>query len=414
MKKRLIALFLCISACLSSVAFAADTYSPYATENVDMAMALYQLGLFKGKRLYSNGDPDFALNDTATRLEGLVMLIRLLGEEEEALAYEGICPFTDVPKWGERYAAYAYAKGYTKGTSATTFTPNDTIEGGEYSAFLLRALGYEDVIRGYDLRKTGDFFAKLVGIDEQDVNGWIGRDTCVKCSYLALSVKLRNSNLTLIEKLVRDGKVSEQAVRESGILSGDARIYGGIPVQLWTEDQAVFYLLATLPDESYAYRMKNFKAKVAQMDAMGGSACYPDEYEEIDLDREYTNFSEFENHTNAEVRQFIEDYIRNFDPSFLFADHFPEAPEGFRHDIELWHTVDYDKPNTSIYLGRAYWRENLNVLRFCAILPETPGDFRDLLRKWQMGTVSSESVKNSIDCWIAVGGIYKNFKIVVQ
>lgn len=38
------------------------------------------------------------------------MLIRLLGEESEALTCTAYQPFTDVPDWALPYAAYAYSK----------------------------------------------------------------------------------------------------------------------------------------------------------------------------------------------------------------------------------------------------------------------------------------------------------------
>lgn len=38
------------------------------------------------------------------------MLIRLLGEESEALSCTAYQPFTDVPDWALPYAAYAYSK----------------------------------------------------------------------------------------------------------------------------------------------------------------------------------------------------------------------------------------------------------------------------------------------------------------
>lgn len=415
MKKRLIELLLCLSACLSVIAPTAHAASDYAPKNSDMAIALYQLGLFKGKSVYCNGDPDFALKDMSTRAEGLVMLIRLLGEENEALAYEGDCPFTDVPNWAYRYVSYAYGKGYTKGISYNLFAPDETLQSLEYMTFLLRALGYSEAAGDFDFQHADKLFRTLVEASDYYAGSGLSRGVCVEFSYRALNVKLKNSDLTLVEKLILDGTLTEQAVQESGIFSGDGTFFDTVPTQLWTEDQSIFYLLTSLPNYTYAYHyLKEFKTTLAQIDEMGGSAYYPDKYEDIDLNYEYTNYSEFENHTNAEVRQFIEDYVRNFDPSYLFADKFPDAPPDFRHDIEIWYSLDYEKSSDCIELGRAHWKENLNVLRFCAIIDEAPGNYRYLMRSWQMGTLSSASLKNILDKWIAVGGIYKNFKIISQ
>ena len=419
MKKRFISLLLCLSVCLSLLVLPAqasgyEQVSSDVLKNPDMAVALFELGLFKGRGVYSNGTPDFGLEYGAKRVEGLVMLIRLLGEEDEALAYEGTCPFTDVPDWACKYVAYAYDKGYTKGTSSTTFTPYGGLFGSDYATLVLRALGYDDAAGDFDYWYADDFAAKLGLVRYGELGGYVDRDACVKLSYTALGAKLKNSNLTLAEKLIRNGTLTEQAVLRSGVLSQGSALTDNEPVQIWTEEKSVHYVLTVIPDTTYAYDLTDFKEKLADMDAMGGSAYYPDEYEDIDLNREYTNYSSFENHTNAEVRQFVADYVRNFDPSYLFADEFPEAPADWRHDVEIWSTVDYDKKDGSIALGRAYWKENLNVLRFSAVVPEAPGNMRNLMRSWQVGTMSSAALKNYFDCWIAVGGIFKNFRITVQ
>ncbi|MBR2482059.1 MAG: S-layer homology domain-containing protein, partial [Oscillospiraceae bacterium] len=120
MKKRLsmLAMTLVLVLAVFTVSASAAVYEPQFTDEAEI---LYDLGLFRGTGTNADGSPDFALEKPATRMQGLIMLIRLLGEEEEALAYEGPCPFTDVSGNSAKYAAYAYSKGYTSGTSATTF-----------------------------------------------------------------------------------------------------------------------------------------------------------------------------------------------------------------------------------------------------------------------------------------------------
>ena len=77
------------------------------------------------------------------------MFLRMIGEEKQAQAYTGACPFVDVPDWCRSYVAYAYEKGYAAGVGPTAegkpaFGPERTIGAGEYLTFLLRALGYRD------------------------------------------------------------------------------------------------------------------------------------------------------------------------------------------------------------------------------------------------------------------------------
>ena len=58
-----------------------------------------------------------------TRSEAAVMLVRLLGKEDEALAQSPSHPFTDVPQWASPYVGWLWTNGLAKGVSATTFAP---------------------------------------------------------------------------------------------------------------------------------------------------------------------------------------------------------------------------------------------------------------------------------------------------
>lgn len=114
------------------------------TDYNQLAGALKAMGLFKGTgTAYGSG---YDLELAPTRIEGLVLFLRLVGEEKAALAYVGDCPFVDVPDWGRQYVSYAYYRGYTKGVDIDLklFGSYSTISSGEYLTFVLRALGYQD------------------------------------------------------------------------------------------------------------------------------------------------------------------------------------------------------------------------------------------------------------------------------
>ena len=115
-----------------------------STDYNALADALRTLGLFQGSGTgYGSG---YDLEAAPTRIQGLILFLRLIGEEEAALASTAACPFTDVPDWCRPYVAYAYAQGYTKGMDEEggIFGTNDTLTAGQYVTFLLRALGYQD------------------------------------------------------------------------------------------------------------------------------------------------------------------------------------------------------------------------------------------------------------------------------
>lgn len=107
-----------------------------------MASALKTLHLFKGS--FTGYGEGFDLEVAPTRLQALIMFIRVLGEEEEALAWTGTTPFTDIAKGtqAEQYVGYAYSKGYTNGYTKTTFKPAGAVNAYQYTEFVLRAMGY--------------------------------------------------------------------------------------------------------------------------------------------------------------------------------------------------------------------------------------------------------------------------------
>lgn len=114
------------------------------TDYNQLAVALRTMDIFRGtSTAYGEG---YDLELTVTRIEGLILFLRLLGEEQVALSYTGDCPFTDVPDWAMPYATYAYYKGYVKGVDEeqTLFDSYRVMGAGEYQTLVLRALGYRD------------------------------------------------------------------------------------------------------------------------------------------------------------------------------------------------------------------------------------------------------------------------------
>ena len=81
----------------------------------------------------------FSPNDTVTRGQMAAFLFRLAGEPGGSPAHG----FSDVPASAFYADAVAWlkAEGITTGTSATTFSPNDTVTRGQMAAFLFRLAG---------------------------------------------------------------------------------------------------------------------------------------------------------------------------------------------------------------------------------------------------------------------------------
>jgi len=178
------------------------------------ANALHKLGLFLGTAPDAE-IPVFELDGSLTRIQALVLVIRLLGLEKDALAYNGENNFTDVPKWAWQYAAYAYKNGITTGINqeGTLFAPSRGITLHEFTAFILRVLDYNE--------KDGDFIYADALIKALEVGlynesrlellkaGQFIRGYAVISMVEAMLTYLKDSTDTLIETLVKKELFSE-------------------------------------------------------------------------------------------------------------------------------------------------------------------------------------------------------------
>ena len=162
MKKKLLsglmACLVAVSLCVPAMAADLD----YATRAAD---ALHAAGLFNGTGVDAAGKPIYELERTATRAEGVTMLVRVLGKEQEANAGHYQTPFTDVPAWARGFVGYAYENKLTSGVSASEFGTNMTVSATQYLTFVLVALGYE---KGVDFAwNTSYELAEALGIIEE-------------------------------------------------------------------------------------------------------------------------------------------------------------------------------------------------------------------------------------------------------
>lgn len=171
-----------------------------------MAEALKTLHLFRGSDTgYGQG---FDLERTPTRTEALVMLIRLLGEEDAALACSAAHPFRDVDDWAAPYVAYAYEKGYSNGVGDYQFGSTTNASVQMYTEFILRALGYSSTAQtdiSDALTRAQSCGAITVGERTAFESGNFLRADVAYLSYYALDVPLSGFAQTLGDKLVQRG-----------------------------------------------------------------------------------------------------------------------------------------------------------------------------------------------------------------
>ena len=192
---------------LSAVLASALAISAFAADFTHCADALHELGLFQGT------ESGYELDRAPSRVEAGVMLVRLLGAEEEAqAAYTAgdiTLPFTDVGATAAPYVAWLHDQGIVNGTSATTYGTG-ACSAQNYAAFLLRALGYQD---GTDFAYADALtFAQEKGFyDPLQFAGSFLRDDLAALTYQALGTDLKDGSAYLLKSLIDSGAVDATA-----------------------------------------------------------------------------------------------------------------------------------------------------------------------------------------------------------
>lgn len=214
MQKKLLSLCLVVTMIISLIPAA----SAASEEAIVAAESLYELGLFNGTGKDANGNPVFDLDSVPSRHQAVVLLVRLLGKDEDAKSGTWNIPFTDVAEWAKPYVGYAYANGLTSGTSSTTYSGNRDATVAQYLTFVLRALGYTS---GIDFQYNAVFdFADKIGLTDgrynQNTTNFTRGDVAI-ISYRALNCKLKDTNQTLVKKLYDDNSINYIEISNAGL-----------------------------------------------------------------------------------------------------------------------------------------------------------------------------------------------------
>lgn len=178
----------------------AQTISPlYAAE------ALYQMGLFQGTEY------GFDLDRTPTRQEMIVMLVRLMGLEDEAKKYTWTHPFKDVDSWASSYIGIAYQRGIVKGVSGSSLGARQNATAAQYITLVLRALFYQES-DGYFTWDRPWVFSDAIGLTQGQYNASskFTRGDMVHISYCALGTYLEDDDWVLFQYLKLWGAIPMQ------------------------------------------------------------------------------------------------------------------------------------------------------------------------------------------------------------
>lgn len=179
----------------------------YKVQYYGQAVDLWKKNLLKG----SNGH--FNLDQPINRAEGTIMIVRLLGLEDEALLKKMNTTFTDLPDWAKYHVAYATNKGITQGISNTEFGPFEPLTANQFITMVLRALGYDDTKGDFVWNKAADKAYEIMFI-----NGTL------KTKYTRTNIFLRDDVAYIINKaldeLIQNGYKSKDKYPD--VNSGEA------------------------------------------------------------------------------------------------------------------------------------------------------------------------------------------------
>lgn len=183
--------------------------------NTAKADTLRQLGLFTGT---NNG---YQLEDSFTRAQGVVMLLRLSGEEDDAAAAQLKPSFTDVKStsWAANAIAYAVSQGYVNGIGNGAFAPDRMMSGKEFLTLINRLLGYPDAApsNAEELSRNNGLLTADAAARLANAKPFL-RGDMIEVVYAALQTSLSGSSKTLIGSLVEDkGTISPDVAVASGL-----------------------------------------------------------------------------------------------------------------------------------------------------------------------------------------------------
>lgn len=204
MKKRLAALLCALLVILAIVPAQALT-----GEGTRAADTLATLNIVRGS---------YNVNDTATRNQAAVILVRLAGAESMAQAANDSSLFTDLAAWAKADINYAYTQKWVNGTTGNTFGGDEGITATAYCSFIMRMLGYTSSDFSYEDAVT---FARHMGVINRDYSGLLTRGDLFELTAGVLTAAYKNSTETVISRLVSSGAVPAAAANALGLTGGE-------------------------------------------------------------------------------------------------------------------------------------------------------------------------------------------------
>ena len=194
---------------LARLALTSVKVAPEVTEQ-EAAQRLSYLGLLSGSG-WKDGKIDFELERNLTKLETLILTVRMLGVETEVLENPAEHPYTDVPEWGSAYVGYFYENGVFAEDGSAEFLPDNNVSSEEFLTFMLYALGYTAQVEQYNPALSG-VSGLRAGICTE-LKESITRGDAVMMMFRTLNATMNGSDKLLSQVLLEAESLSYQDVQ---------------------------------------------------------------------------------------------------------------------------------------------------------------------------------------------------------
>lgn len=193
--KKTLSLLLAIMMIFSVFSFnvSADVVNP----QVEAGEFLKTLGVIKGDE-----KGDLKAQSDLTREEALVILIRMLGKEEQSQSAGVHSGFSDVEPthWAAKYITFGKEQGLTNGMGDGTFGLAKKVTTKQFVTFMLRALSHTADWAKEDIMQKSANLGLLKDVNALENNDIIRGDVFIIMKN-ALNTVVNNDTVTLIEKL---------------------------------------------------------------------------------------------------------------------------------------------------------------------------------------------------------------------
>jgi hypothetical protein len=215
----------------STVGNGEETDLPDTAFNISVdekADILNKLGILSG-----DGKGNYSLDSQLKRSEAATFIVKMLGMDSYISSNKSkfqTTTFKDVKKsdWFVTYVSYCQQNNIISGYSDGTFGPDKTVTEKAFLAMLLKCLGYTSEAGDFtwgNIYNTSYNLNLVEGIEYEnktDDNSNFTRSDVVELLYKALSLKVKDKSVPLIQHLVNQGKLKKDAAIVTGFFQDTA------------------------------------------------------------------------------------------------------------------------------------------------------------------------------------------------